>query len=255
MTNLKNKVAIITGSSRGIGKSIAMKLADNGAAVVINYSHSADKANETVAEIKNKGGNAISQRLDTSCIAIQADVSKVTEIENLFEETVNKLGQVDILVNCAGIVIYKPLVEITESDFDKIVAINIKGTYFACQQAVKKMNEGGRIVNISSSTTAMMLPTYSAYVATKGAVEQITRVLAKEVGSRGITVNAVSPGPTDTPLFREGKTEEQIKKFGDMAALGRIGEVEDIADIVAFLASDDSRWITGQNIRANGGLA
>lgn len=171
MTNLKNKVAIITGSSRGIGKSIAMKLADNGAAVVINYSHSADKANETVAEIKNKGGNAISQRLDTSCIAIQADVSKVTEIENLFEETVNKLGQVDILVNCAGIVIYKPLVEITESDFDKIVAINIKGTYFTCQQAVKKMNEEGRIVNISSSTTAMMLPTYSAYVATKGAVE------------------------------------------------------------------------------------
>lgn len=246
MTNLNNKVAIITGSSRGIGKSIAIKLAQNGAAVVINYSHSADKANQTVAEIKDKGGNAIS---------LQADVSKVTEIENLFEQTVSKLGQVDILVNCAGIVIYKPLVEVTETDFDKIVAVNIKGTYFACQQAVKKMNEGGRIINISSTTTAMMLPTYSAYVATKGAVEQVTRVLAKEVGSRGITVNVVSPGPTDTPLFREGKTEEQIKKFGDMAALGRIGETEDIADVVAFLASDDSRWITGQNIRANGGLA
>lgn len=133
--------------------------------------------------------------------------------------------------------------------------MNIKGTYFACQQAAKKMNEGGRIINISSTTTALMLPTYSAYVATKGAVEQVTRVLAKEVGSRGITVNTVSPGPTNTPLFREGKTEEQIKKFGDMAALGRIAEVEDIADIVAFLASDDARWITAQNIRANGGLA
>lgn len=243
---LNNKVAIITGSSKGIGKAIATKLAKDGAAVVINYSHSADKANQTVEEIKQQGGNAI---------AIQADVGKVAEIESLFEQTVDKLGQVDILVNCAGIIINKPLVEITEADFDKIVAVNIKGTYFACQQAVKRMNEGGRIINISSTTTAMMLPTYSAYVATKGAVEQVTRVLAKEVGSRGITVNAVSPGPTDTPLFREGKTEEQIKKFGDMAALGRIGETEDIADVVAFLASDNSRWITGQNIRANGGLA
>ena len=246
MTTLNGKVAIITGSSKGIGKAIATKLAKNGAAVVINYSHSADKANETVEEIKQQQGNAI---------AIQADVGKVAEIESLFEQTVNKLGQVDILVNCAGIIINKPLVQITEADFDKIVAVNIKGTYFACQQAVKRMNEGGRIINISSTTTAMMLPTYSAYVATKGAVEQITRVLAKEVGNRGITVNAVSPGPTDTPLFREGKTEEQIKKFGDMAALGRIGETEDIADVVAFLASDNARWITGQNIRANGGLA
>lgn len=246
MTNLNNKVAIITGSSRGIGKAIATKLAKDGAAVVINYSHSADKANETVAEIKQQGGKAIS---------LQADVGKVAEIESLFEQTVDKLGQVDILVNCAGIIINKPLVEITEADFDKIVAVNIKGTYFACQQAVKRMNQGGRIINISSTTTAMMLPTYSAYVATKGAVEQVTRVLAKEVGSRGITVNVVSPGPTDTPLFREGKTEEQIKKFGDMAALGRIGETEDIADVVAFLASDNARWITGQNIRANGGLA
>ncbi len=243
---LNNKVAIVTGSSRGIGKAIATKLASYGAAVVINYSHSADKANQTVEEIKQQGGNAI---------AIQADVGKIAEIESLFEQTVDKLGQVDILVNCAGIIINKPLVEITEADFDKIVAVNIKGTYFACQQAVKRMNEGGRIINISSTTTAMMLPTYSAYVATKGAVEQVTRVLAKEVGSRGITVNTVSPGPTDTPLFREGKTEEQIKKFGDMAALGRIGEVEDIADVVAFLASDNARWITGQNIRANGGLA
>ncbi len=246
MTNLNNKVAIITGSSRGIGKAIATKLAKDGATVVINYSHSADKANETVAEIKQQGGKAIS---------LQADVGKVAEIESLFEQTVDKLGQVDILVNCAGIIINKPLVEITEADFDKIVAVNIKGTYFACQQAVKRMNQGGRIINISSTTTAMMLPTYSAYVATKGAVEQVTRVLAKEVGSRGITVNVVSPGPTDTPLFREGKTEEQIKKFGDMAALGRIGETEDIADVVAFLASDNARWITGQNIRANGGLA
>lgn len=246
MNNLNEKVAIITGSSRGIGKAIATKLAKDGAAVVINYSHSADKANQTVEEIKQQGGNAI---------ALQADVSKVSDLEHLFEETVNKLDKVDILVNCAGIVVYKPLVEITEEDFDKIFAVNVKGTYFACQQAAKMMADGGRIINISSTTTAMMLPTYSAYVGTKGAVEQISRVLCKELGDRHITVNVVSPGPTDTPLFREGKTEEQIERFGNMAALGRIAQVEDIADVVAFLASDNARWITGQNIRANGGLA
>ncbi|MDY6938177.1 MAG: SDR family oxidoreductase [Cyanobacteriota bacterium] len=246
MGNLTNKVAIVTGSSRGIGKAIATRLAKNGAAVVINYSHSADKAEATVREIEEQNGKAI---------AIQADVSQVNQIESLFDRTIDTFGQVDILVNCAGIVVYKPIVEVTEADFDKIFAVNVKGTYFACQQASKRMADGGRIINISSTTTALMLPTYSAYVATKGAVEQVTRVLAKEVGDRGITVNIVSPGPTDTPLFREGKTEEQIEKFASMAALGRIGEVEDIADVVAFLSSDDSRWITGQNIRVNGGLA
>ena len=244
--DLNNKVALITGSSRGIGKAIATRLAKDGAAVVINYSHSADKAEAAVKEIEQAGGKAI---------ALQADVSKVADLERLFEQTIDKLGKVDILVNCAGVIVYKLMVEVTEDDFDKIMAVNVKGTYFACQQAAKKMADGGRIVNISSTTTALMLPTYSAYVATKGAVEQISRVLCKELGDRGITVNIVSPGPTDTPLFRKGKTKEQIKHFGDMAALGRIAEVEDIADAIAFLCSDDARWITGQNIRVNGGLA
>lgn len=246
MKNLDNKVAIITGSSRGIGKAIATRLAKDGAAVVINYSHSADKAEAAVNEIEQNGGKAV---------AIGADVSKVADLERLFEQTVDKLGKVDILVNCAGVVVYKPIVEVTEDDFDKIMAVNVKGTYFSCQQAAKRMADGGRIINISSTTTALMLPTYSAYVASKGAVEQISRVLCKEVGDRGITVNIVSPGPTDTPLFRKGKTEEQIEHFGDMAALGRIGQVEDIADATAFLCTDDARWITGQNIRVNGGLA
>lgn len=221
MNDLNNKVAIITGSSRGIGRAIATRLANDGAAVVINYSHSADKADAAVQEIEQAGGKAV---------AIQADVSQVADLEGLFQDTLDKLGKVDILINCAGVVVYKPIVEVTEEDFDKIMAVNVKGTYFACQQAAKHMADGGRIINISSTTTALMLPTYSAYVATKGAVEQISRVLCKEVGDRGITVNIVSPGPTDTPLFRKGKTESQIAKFGDMAALGRIGEVEDIAD-------------------------
>lgn len=243
---LQNKVAIVTGSSRGIGSAIAQRLSDEGAKIVVNYAGSSDKAQEVVAQIEAKGGNAI---------ALQADVSKIADIQRLFDQTIEKFGKVDILVNNAGIILYKLITDVTEADFDKIFAINVKGTYFACQQAAKRMADGGRIINFSSSTTAMMLPTYSAYVATKGAVEQITRVLAKELGGRGITVNVVSPGATNTELLMTGKTEEQINRLAQMAALGRLGEVQDIADVVAFLASDDARWITGQNIRVNGGTA
>lgn len=246
MPPLTGKVAIITGASRGIGKAIALKLASNSASVVVNYAGNTAKAEEVVAEITQHGGQAI---------AIQADISQVAEIERLFDQAIAKFGKVDILVNNAGSIVYKPITEITEADFDKIFAVNVKGTFFACQQAAQKLTEGGRIINFSSSTTALMLPTYSAYVATKGAVEQITRVLAKELGAKKITVNAVSPGPTDTELFRDGKSDEQINRLAQMAALGKLGDVEEIADVVAFLASDEARWITGQNIRVNGGIA
>ena len=161
----------------------------------------------------------------------------------------------DILVNNAGINIYKLIADITEEEFDRIFGINVKGTFFACKEAAKRMADGGRIINFSSSTTAMMLATYGVYVSTKGAVEQMTRSLAKELGNRGITVNVISPGPTDTELFTHGKTEEQIERFAQMAALGRLGKVEDITDVVAFLSSEQARWITAQNIRVNGGIA
>jgi len=243
---LQGKVAIVTGSSRGIGSAIAQRLSDDGATIVVNYAGRSDKAAEVVAQIEAKGGSAI---------ALQADVSKTADIQRLFDQTLEKFGKVDILVNNAGTNFYKLITDVTEEDFDKIFAINVKGTYFACQQAAKRMADGGRIINLSSSTTAIMMATYSAYVATKGAVEQITRVLAKELGGRGITVNVVSPGPTDTELFMTGKTEEQLNRFAQMAALGRLGEVQDIADVVAFLVSEDARWITGQNIRVNGGIA
>ena len=243
---LQGKVAIVTGSSRGIGSAIAQRLSDDGATIVVNYAGRADKAAEVVAQIEAKGGSAI---------ALQADISKTADIQRLFDQTLERFGKVDILVNNAGTIFYKLITDVTEEDFDKIFAINVKGTYFACQQAAKRMSDGGRIINLSSSTTNLMLPTYSAYVATKGAVEQITRVLAKELGGRGITVNVVSPGATNTELFMTGKTEEQINRFAQMAALGRLGEVQDIADVVAFLVSDDARWITGQNIRINGGTA
>jgi len=246
MGSLAGKVAIVTGASRGIGRAIALKLASNGASVVVNYVGNTDKAQEVVTEI---------EKLQVQAISVQADVSKVADIQNLFDQTIEKFGKVDILVNNAGITFYKLTTEVTEEDFDKIFAINVKGTYFACQQAAQRMADGGRIINFSSSTTAMMLPKYGAYVATKGAVEQMTRVLAKELGEKHITVNVVSPGPTDTELFRQGKTEEQINHFAQMAALGRLGQVEDLADVVAFLASDEGRWITGQNIRVNGGIA
>lgn len=246
MSQLAEKVAIVTGASRGIGRAIALKLAQGGASIIVNYAGNAQKAQETVEDIKALGVEAH---------PIQADVSKISEIKKLFDQSIEKFGKVDILVNNAGVNIYKRITEVTEEDFDKIFDINVKGTYFACQQAALRMADSGRIINFSSTTTVMMLPTYSTYVATKGAVEQMTRVLAKELGSKGITVNVVSPGPTDTELFREGKSEEAINRFAQMAALGRLGEVQDIADVVAFLASDDARWITGQNIRVNGGIA
>ncbi|GAX42505.1 short-chain dehydrogenase/reductase SDR [Tolypothrix sp. NIES-4075] len=246
MGSLAGKVAIVTGASRGIGRAIALKLASNGASVVVNYAGNTEKAQEVVTEI---------EKLQVQAISVQADVSKVADIHKLFDQTIEKFGKVDILVNNAGITFYKLTTEVTEEDFDKIFGINVKGTYFACQQAAQRMSDGGRIINFSSSTTAMMLPKYGAYVATKGAVEQMTRVLAKELGEKDITVNVVSPGPTDTELFRQGKTEEQINHFAQMAALGRLGQVQDLADVVAFLASDEARWITGQNIRVNGGIA
>jgi 3-oxoacyl-[acyl-carrier protein] reductase len=185
---------------------------------------------------------------------VQADVSKVAEVKRLFDISFERFGQLDILVNNAGVIVYKPLVDVTEAEFDRLFAVNVKGTFFACQEAAKRMAEGGRIINCSSSTTAMMLPNYAAYVASKGAVEQMTHILAKELGPRQITVNVVSPGPTDTELFSQGKTEQEKQRLAQMAALGRLGETQDIADVVAMLASNDARWITGQNIRANGGV-
>lgn len=243
---LKGKVALVTGASRGIGRAIAERLAREGAAVAINYSSNRAEAEKVVAQIQAHGGAAYT---------IQADVGRVAEIVRLFDQTLNHFGRLDILVNNAGVLFTKPISATMEAEFDRIFAINVKGTFFACQQAATRLAEGGRIINLSSSTTARLLPTYGAYVATKGAVEQLSRSLARELGPRGITVNTVSPGPTETELFKEGKTPEQLVQFGQMSAFGRLGQPMDIAEVVTFLASDAARWISGQNIRINGAFA
>lgn len=245
MKHLQDKVAIITGSSRGIGATIAEELAQLGAKVIINYSSSSEKAKEVVASIVNKGGEAI---------AVQADVSKVKEVERLFIETLQHFGKIDILVNNAGIMHTIPLKAVTEEEFDLHFSINVKGTYFACQQALQHMEADGRIINFSTSVAGMMFPGYSLYAATKGAVEQITRQLAKEFGPKKITINTISPGPTNTELFMDDKSPEQLENLKKLNAFGRFGETDDIAKVVAFLASEDARWITGQTLRVNGGM-
>jgi 3-oxoacyl-[acyl-carrier protein] reductase len=210
---------------------VVERLSREGASVVINYLSSSDTAEEIVAAITADGGTAV---------ALQADVSDIEGIRLLFEKTLTHFSRLDILVNNAGIRITQPVADIQEDEFDRLFAINVKGPFFACQQAAHRISDGGRIINISSAVTRMM-------------VDLLTRVLAKEMGERQVTVNAVSPGPVDTELLREGKTAEQIQQMAQMAAFSRIGKVEDIADVVAFLASDDARWITGQIIHVNGG--
>lgn len=243
--NLNGQVAIVTGASRGIGRQIAIQLARSGAKVVVNYSANGEKAAETVQSIERSGGEAA---------AIRADIGKVSEVEALFAETLERFGRLDILVNNAAIMECKAIADVTEEMVDRHFAINVKGTYFACQQAMKHMEAGGTIINFSSSVSGAMLPTYSVYAATKGAVEQLTRQLAKEFGPMDITVNCVAPGQVSTELFLNGKSPELIDSFRRMNAYGRLGEPEDIANAVELLVSGKARWITGQTIRVNGGF-
>ncbi|NMI06036.1 SDR family oxidoreductase [Paenibacillus sp. SZ31] len=244
MNKLTGKVAVVTGSSRGIGRAIAEQLAELGADVVINYASRPDKAEEVAEIVREKGVRAIT---------VQADLARKEDVERLFSQTISELGKVDILINNAGIMKTTPLAEVTEEEFDQQFAINVKGTFFACQQALKYMEDAGRIVNFSTSVTGQMFPGYSVYAGTKGAVEQITRQLAKEFGSKQITINAVAPGP-NTELFSVGKTEQQLEGIRKMNAFGRLGEPEDIASVISFLVGPESQWVTGQTIRVNGGF-
>jgi 3-oxoacyl-[acyl-carrier protein] reductase len=246
MNTLKNKVALVTGASRGIGAAVAKQLAGQGARVIVNYAGSQQEAEETVKAIENAGGEAI---------ALRADVSKAEEVEAMFDAAIAQYGKIDVLVNNAGIMITKLLKDTTDEDFTRQFDINVRGTFNTLREAAAKLADGGSIINFSSTTTRVMMPTYSTYVATKGAVEQLTRVFAKEIGHRGINVNAVLPGPTNTELFTKGKPQEVIDRLASLNAFNRLGEPQDIATVVAFLASDDAKWISGQTIGLNGAMA
>jgi 3-oxoacyl-[acyl-carrier protein] reductase len=241
MPSINGKVAIVTGASSGIGRAIAERLARDGAMVIVNYGTSMDKAKAVVAGIESNGGQAV---------AIQGDMSQVSDVRRLVRETMQRFGRLDILVNNAGMALFKPLVETTEQEFDEIVALNAKGPYFAMQEAAKVIEPGGRIVNISTDGTHMGFANVTAYVGTKGALEQFTKGLAIELAPKGVTVNTVSPGFTDTVMIPDAFRETGA----EMSPLKRLGTPQDIADVVAFMVSDEARWLTGQNIHAGGGV-
>ncbi|WP_281846893.1 SDR family oxidoreductase [Olleya namhaensis] len=241
---LENKVIIVTGSSRGIGKEIAQLLAKNGAKIIVNHSNSEKEASATVQSIKDNNGEAI---------AIKADVSNREDVTRLFDQAIAQYGKIDVLINNAGVMISKKIKDNTQDDFNKQFDINVKGVFNTLQEADSKLADNGIIINVSSSTVKLMFPTYALYSASKAAVEQITRVFSKEIG-RGISVNAIAPGATETELFLKGKSQEFIDKLSSMNAFNRLAKPIDIAKVVLFLASDDSKWISGQVIGANGAL-
>jgi 3-oxoacyl-[acyl-carrier protein] reductase len=241
---LEGQVAIVTGAATGIGKAIASAFGEAGARVVVNHLDTPDLAKAVVAQISRNGGEAF---------AVAADVSSRAEFEAMVRAAIDRFGSWDVLVNNAGIALIKPFGDVTEDEFNQSFQVNVKGCFNGCQLALERMADGGRIINISSSTTGLMLPGYGVYDATKGAVEAMTHVIAKEFGPRGITVNAVSPGATETETYRNGKTREFLAGLEAMSAFGRLGRPEEIAAVVSFLASDRGRWITAQNLRVNGG--
>ncbi|WP_165748131.1 SDR family oxidoreductase [Cellulophaga sp. Z1A5H] len=241
---VEHKVIIVTGASRGIGKETAILLAKNGAKIVVNHSNSEVEANLTVETIIANGGTAF---------AYKADVSNKNQVTALFDATLETYGRIDVLVNNAGVMVSKLLKDSSEDDFAALFNVNVKGVFNTLQEASSKLADNGSIINFSSSTAKLMFPTYSLYSATKAAVEQMTRVFSKEIG-RGISVNAIAPGATETDMFLNGKSEEVLTKLRGMNAFNRLAKPIDIAKVVLFLASDDSKWISGQVIGANGAL-
>ena len=246
MISLAEKVVLITGASRGIGATIAQAAAQAGAHVIVNYAGNRATADAVVATIAGAGGQAL---------AVQADVSQPADVKRLFAESIARFGRVDVLVNNAGIMDLALIKDTTDEMFQRTLDINVKGVFNTMREAATQLADGGRVINLSSSATRLMMPTYAAYCASKGAVEQLTRVFAKEMGPRNITVNTLSPGPVHTELFNKGKSAELIARIASMSAFNRIGEPQDIADAVLLLASDESHWISGQNLGANGAYA
>jgi 3-oxoacyl-[acyl-carrier protein] reductase len=245
MSDPNRKIAIVTGASRGIGAGIARRLASDGFVVIVNFAGTASAAATLVEEIKRTGGSAIS---------VQTDVSDSLAVKQMFDFAEASYGPVDVLVNNAGIMKLAKISQVDDATFDELVAVNFRGTFNGLREASTRLRDGGRIVNLSTSVVGLYHPTYGLYAATKAAVEALTHVLAKELGSRKITVNAVAPGPVATELFLKDKDEATLERIRQMNPLGRLGEVDDVARVVSLLVGPDGAWINGQIVRANGGV-
>ncbi|MFE9809269.1 SDR family oxidoreductase [Streptomyces sp. NPDC005227] len=240
------RVAIVTGGSGGIGSAVAQTLAADGMSVVVHYSGRAERAEEVVASIRKAGGAAV---------AVSGDVADETAMTALYDAAEEHFGGVDVVVNTAGIMVLAPLADMDLDAFDRMHRVNVRGTFVVSQLAARRLRPGGALVNFSTSVTRLQQPTYAAYAATKGAVEAMTLILARELRGRDVTVNAVAPGPTATPLFLEGKSPELVERIAAVSPLERLGTPEDIAKAVAFLAGPGGRWVNGQVLFANGGVA
>ena len=245
MTTQTGKIAIVTGASTGIGATIAERLAKDGYTVVVNYAGNTAAAEAVVTKIKAAGGQAITA---------QADVADPGAVRRMFDSTETAFGGVDVLINNAGIMTPKPIADSDDALFDRHIAVNLKGTFNSLREAAKRMRDGGRIVNFSSSVIGIYQPSYAVYAATKAGVEAMTHILAKELRGRNITVNAVAPGPVATALFLEGKSQEAIAGYAKLPPLERLGRPEDIANVISFLVGPDGGWVNGQVLRANGGI-
>jgi 3-oxoacyl-[acyl-carrier protein] reductase len=240
----QTRTAIVTGASKGIGAALAKRLAADGFQTIVNYSSSAGEAEDVVAVIKAAGGRAM---------AIGADVADASAVKMLFDRAEAEFGPVDVLVNNAGILKQSLLAAVSDEDYQRQIAVNLTGTFNGMREGAKRVRDGGRIINFSTSIIGNFQPTYAIYAATKAAVEAMTHILAKELGHRRVTVNAVAPGPVATDLFLTGKSDELLKRVMNDIPLGRLGQPDDIASVVSFLASRDGGWINGQVIKANGG--
>jgi 3-oxoacyl-[acyl-carrier protein] reductase len=242
---MNDRVAMVTGGSRGIGRAIVTRLAAAGFAIGVVYVSRDAEALSTVAEIEGRGGRAV---------AVRADVADEDDMERAFDTLERRWGGVDVLVNCAGVLLRTPLTEFSLDDFDAVVRTNLRGAFVATRLAARRIRDGGSIVNLSSTAVATALPGYAGYVAAKAGVEALTLIVARELGSRGITVNTVAPGPTATEMFFADKDEATVSFMRGLSPLGRLGTADDIADVAVFLVTE-GRWVNGQVIRVNGGVA